>query len=225
MVAPSVGRGKEPLAQPSLSNRLSASIAHYLEPGIDWLARFIVHHWLLIANAMLFLFIALPFFAPILEAFGWHLPAKLIFIVYRPTCHQLPERSYFVMGHQVAICARCSSLYVAFWTVGIVYTIWAAIRPQRVPAWQAPPLWVIGVAAIPLAIDGITQLFGLRGSTNSLRTITGALVGAATAAVVYPYLHTGFREARKVWEISLLQQTALDQPCDDFDDWESHGKP
>ena len=131
MVAPSVGRGKDPLAQPSFSNRISATLAHFLEPGIDWLAGFIVLHWLLIANVMLFIFVALPFFAAILEALGWHLPARLIFIVYRPTCHQLPERSFFILGQQVAVCARCSAIYVAFWAIGMVYTVWAAVRPSR----------------------------------------------------------------------------------------------
>lgn len=211
MVAPPVGRGEAPLAQSSLSNRLSKSIAHYLEPGIEWIVSFIVHHWLLIANTMLFFFIALPFLAPILDATGFHLPARIIFIIYRPTCHQLPERSFWIAGHQVAICARCSSSYISFWVVGMIYTLWAAIRPHRVPAWKSPPLWVIGVAAIPMGLDGITQLFGFRASTNLLRAITGSLVGATAAAVIYPYMHSGFRQARQVWETNNLRSTCTEQ--------------
>jgi uncharacterized membrane protein len=211
MIAPPVGRGQDTLAQASLSNRLSKSIARYLEPGIEWIASFIVHHWLLISNTMLFFFIALPFLAPLLNATGFHLPAKIIFLIYRPTCHQLPERSFWVAGHQVAICARCSSIYVSFWVIGMTYALWATIYPSRIPAWKAPPLWAIGVAAIPLGLDGITQLFGFRTSTNLLRMITGSLVGATTAAVIYPYMHSGFKQARQVWETNNLRSTCTEQ--------------
>ena len=211
MIAPPVGRGQDSLAQASLSNRLSKSIASYLEPGIEWVVSFIVHHWLLLADTMLFFFIALPFLAPILNETGFHLPARIIFLIYRPTCHQLLERSFWVAGHQVAICARCSSIYVSFWAIGMAYALWATIYPSRIPAWKAPPLWAIGVAAIPMGLDGITQLFGFRTSTNLLRTMTGSLVGATAAAVIYPYMHSGFKQARQVWETNNLRSTDTEQ--------------
>jgi uncharacterized membrane protein len=214
VVAPSIGRGEDALAQTSLSDRLSRSIAHHLEPGIEWVVRLIVHHWLLIVNTMLFVFIVLPYLAPILDAAGLRLLAKIIFLAYRPTCHQLPERSFWIAGHQVAVCARCSSIYVSFWVVGMIYALWATIRPNRFPAWNPPPLWVIGAAAIPMGLDGVSQFFGFRVSTNSLRTLTGGLVGAATATVIYPYMQSGFRQAREVWEERLLDPTCADQRLD-----------
>jgi len=150
---------------------------------------------------MLFVFIALPFVAPVLEAFGLVLPARIIFLVYRLTCHQLPGRSFFIMGHQVAICARCSAIYLSFWSVGLIYSLGTLVWPKRVPVWQAPPLWTIAMAATPLAVDALTQLTGFRERTNLLRTITGSLPGAAAAAVMYPYMHAGFQQARQVWEM------------------------
>ena len=203
MAAPSVGRGKGSLAPSSSAGTLSEAVARYVEPGVSWLARFIISHWLLTANAMLFLFVGLPFLAPVLEAIGWTVPAKAIYLAYRPTCHQLPERSYFVHGHQVAVCARCSALYLSFLGGGLVYALVRVIRgSRRVPAWPKVPLWAVGCAVLPLAIDGTTQLLGLRESTNGWRTITGGLAGGVTAAFVYPYMHVGFAEARQVWEMA-----------------------
>jgi len=176
-----------------------------VEPAVEWLARLIIDHWLLIANAMLFVFIALPFAAPILEAIGLSLPARAIFLAYRVTCHQLPERSFFLMGHQVAICSRCSAIYLSFWGVGLFYALGTLVRPGKVPVWKSPPLWVIAIAAIPMAIDGLTQLSGLRESTNLLRTVTGGLPGAVAASVMYPYMHTGFKQAREVWEAGQVR--------------------
>lgn len=215
VVAPSVGRGEDPLAQPSLSNRLSTSIARCLEPGIEWVVSLIVHHWLLLVNTLLFIFITLPYLAPILDAAGLHLLARIIFLAYRPTCHQLPERSFWILGHQVAVCARCSSIYASFWVVGMLYALWATIRPSRTPAWNPPPLWVIGISAIPLGLDGISQFFGFRVSTNSLRTLTGTLVGATTATVIYPYIQSGFSQARRVWEEDRRYPAYADRRVDE----------
>lgn len=210
MVAPSVGRGKDSLAQPSLSNRLSRSIVRYVEPGVEWIARLVVYHWLFIANTMLFFFILLPFMAPVLEVVQLSLPAKIIFIVYRFTCHQLPERSFFIVGHQVAICARCSAIYLSFWGMGLVYALGTLFRRRKVPVWNAPPLWTIAIAAVPMAVDGVTQLLGFRDSTNLLRTITGGLPGAVAAIVIYPYMHSGFEQAREVWEAGQLRWSRED---------------
>jgi uncharacterized membrane protein len=41
--------------------------------------------------------------------------------------------------------------------------------------------WIVGCAALPMFIDGITQLTTLRESTNPLRIETGLLAGAAFA--------------------------------------------
>lgn len=199
MVAPSVGRGTPSLARVSFSRRLTERITPCLETAVEWLVAFIVHHWLLIANLTFFLFVAPPFLAPLLDAAGLHLPARIIYLVYRPTCHQLPERSFFIFGHQVAVCARCSALYVSFWGAGLAYALASAVWRVRVPVWRAPALRWVGVAAIPLAVDGLTQLVGLRTSTNWVRTITGVLTGGAAGAFVYPYMHLGFADARRVW--------------------------
>jgi len=41
-----------------------------------------------------------PFWAPVFMDVGWTVPAKVIYTVYRPACHQRPERSYFLGGPQ-----------------------------------------------------------------------------------------------------------------------------
>jgi uncharacterized membrane protein len=119
----------------------------------------------------------------------------VIYTVYRPTCHQLPERSFFLAGYKVAVCARCSALYVSFWSVGVLYGLARWIWPQRAPVWPAQALkWVL-IASAPLIVDGLTQLVGLHESTNVLRTVTGVLCGGAAAWFIYPNLHIGFQDA------------------------------
>lgn len=59
-------------------------------------------HWLLVFNLMVFLFVGLPFLAPVLMKTGATGPARAIYRVYSPLCHQLAFRSWFLFGEQAA---------------------------------------------------------------------------------------------------------------------------
>lgn len=48
----------------------------------------------------LFLYVGLPFMAPVFLNAGLNLPAKVIYTVYKPLCHQLAFRSWFLFGEQ-----------------------------------------------------------------------------------------------------------------------------
>jgi uncharacterized membrane protein len=47
---------------------------------------------------------------------------------------------------------------------------------------------------LPMAVDGLTQLVGLRESTPFLRTLTGSLFGIGSAWLVLTYIEASFRE-------------------------------
>ncbi|NIV39463.1 MAG: hypothetical protein GWN58_61660, partial [Anaerolineae bacterium] len=57
-------------------------------------------HWLILANLFWGLYVGLPFLAPVFMDAGLTVPAKAIYTIYRPACHQRPERSYFYGGPQ-----------------------------------------------------------------------------------------------------------------------------
>ncbi|MGC9335019.1 MAG: DUF2085 domain-containing protein [Anaerolineae bacterium] len=65
---------------------------------IFWLSK----HWLAVFNMLAFLYVGLPFLAPTLMHLGAERAAWLIYTVYRPLCHQLPQRSWFLFGPQLA---------------------------------------------------------------------------------------------------------------------------
>lgn len=67
---------------------------------VDRLARWLARHWLAVFNTIVAVFIGLPFLAPVLAQLGATGPARLIYTLYAPTCHQLPERSFFLFGPQ-----------------------------------------------------------------------------------------------------------------------------
>lgn len=151
-------------------------------------ASFIARHWLLLANVSVMLFIIpillYPYFISLDSPF-MHTIAGAIKTAYHGTCHQLPERSLFIFGYQMAVCSRCFAIYVSFLIGGIAFWL---IRNKLKP-WD---IKYYVLFCIPMAIDGFTQLFGFRESTNELRILTGGIFGLASALYIFPYLETIF---------------------------------
>lgn len=63
---------------------------------------FFSKHWLAIFNFMVFLYVGLPISAPILMENDLDRPARWIYAIYSPLCHQLAYRSWFLFGDQPA---------------------------------------------------------------------------------------------------------------------------
>jgi uncharacterized membrane protein len=83
--------------------RLPASgKAAQVSAAVDRLVAWVVRHWLAMFNAIIAIFVLLPFVAPVLMRLGATGPARAIYLVYSPTCHQLPERSFFLFGERSA---------------------------------------------------------------------------------------------------------------------------
>lgn len=136
-------------------------------------------HWLALTNGFLVVFASLPGLAPLLHAGGMAGSADAIVRAYSLVCHQLPGRSYFVAGYQMAYCERDTAIYAAMALCGIMW--WRFHR-------HLPRLhWGLFFALVmPMAVDGFSQLFGLRESTWELRTLTGALFGLACVWFGFP---------------------------------------
>jgi len=59
-------------------------------------------HWLAVFNSLAFLYVGLPVLAPVLMNAGLESPARAIYTVYSPLCHQMTQRSFFLFGEQTA---------------------------------------------------------------------------------------------------------------------------
>ena len=60
----------------------------------------ITQHYLALINGIVFIYVGLPFLAPTLMKIGAELPAKIIYTIYSPLCHQFAFRSFFLFGEQ-----------------------------------------------------------------------------------------------------------------------------
>jgi len=149
--------------------------------------------------------------------------AQLMYAAFAPTCHQLTSRSncLFVSsadrsysfgdcmesdslsytkadaieyedktGYKLPVCSRDVAIYLAM-------LLGALALPfvRRVEGEEWPNKWLLVAACIPIAIDGGTQLIGLRESSNALRMATGAIVGFALPFYIVPMLNS-------IWSIA-----------------------
>jgi len=59
-------------------------------------------NWVAYFNLLVAVYIGLPILAPILMKTGATAPAQIIYTIYRPMCHQMASRSFFLFGEQIA---------------------------------------------------------------------------------------------------------------------------
>ncbi|MEJ5199696.1 MAG: DUF2085 domain-containing protein [Anaerolineae bacterium] len=78
----------------------TAGRAAQMAAAVDRLVAWLTRHWLALFNTITAVFVGLPFVAPLLMHLGATGPARLIYRLYQFTCHQLPERSFFLFGAQ-----------------------------------------------------------------------------------------------------------------------------
>jgi uncharacterized membrane protein len=70
--------------------------------GLNKIVYWFSQHWLAVFNALIFLYVAIPFAAPALMRTGLEPAANVIYRVYSPLCHQLTFRSWFLFGEEAA---------------------------------------------------------------------------------------------------------------------------
>lgn len=138
--------------------------------------------WLV--SALTMLSIALLIVVAPLSAAGAHDRVALtIYGAFAVLCHQLPERSYFIAGHKLAVCSRCTGLYAGFVFTMLIYPL---VRPLRSVVWPRRE-WLI-LAAVPMAIDFSLTFFGVWENTHTSRLLTGILLGSVAVFYVMPGL-------------------------------------
>lgn len=92
-------------------------------------------------------------------------------LLFRLLCHGIPTRCLQLFDTPMPICARCTGIYLGMLAGVVAFFVlpWLEERTLRVAMY---------LAALPMAVDGITQALGFRESTNELRIATGLTAAA-----------------------------------------------
>ncbi len=103
----------------------------------------------------------------------------VVFPIGHFICHQRPERSFFFHGHQLAVCARCTGLYL-----GAALAAPLAIS-LAVPLTGARARGILALAAIPTALTWVLEFAGLVPFSNLSRFLAGLPLGCVAAWLVF----------------------------------------
>lgn len=104
----------------------------------------------------------------ILGNFLWNLGYSL--------CHQLPERSFYIDGYQLPMCARDTGTFVGF----LMVFLYGAVRKRYLYS-ALPDRFIIGatiIGTILYVFDGLSSYVGIRDTSNAFRLTTGLMLGA-----------------------------------------------
>ncbi|HEX9934586.1 MAG TPA: DUF2085 domain-containing protein, partial [bacterium] len=53
---------------------------------------------------------------------------------FGPVCHQIPERSFKILGYPLAVCARCTGVYVGFLLGAIAFPAFQRKKTVKTPS-------------------------------------------------------------------------------------------
>lgn len=134
----------------------------------------------LISTVVVFAIVSLIVIAPLTTDTHGQL-ATSIYGGFAVVCHQLAERSYFILGHKLAVCSRCTGLYAGFALTLLLYPL---LRPLRSVDWP-PPVWLV-LSAVPMTIDFGLTFLGIWENTHTSRFLTGLLLGSVSVFYVMP---------------------------------------
>ena len=137
------------------------------------------------AYVIVLLSVLVWFTAIILPAF-WQSQGNLVaaFVlrkIFAPFCHQKVERAFFLWDYPLAVCARCTGIYLGVVLGSVIYPLIRDYRRSDVPATK-----YLIMALSPTTIDFLLKIFHIWENTHLSRAITGIIAGIAIAFYVVP---------------------------------------
>lgn len=91
----------------------------------------------------------------------------------RMGCHQMPERSLFIRGYQLPVCARCTGVILGELIAIILLLCGVGL-----------PIYVSAALLIPMGVDWGLQFCGILPSDN-IRRLASGLLGGAGLTYIY----------------------------------------
>ncbi len=107
--------------------------------------------------------------------------SSILYRFFDPICHQIDGRSFHLFGFPLAVCSRCSSIYIAFLAGTLLYPLIYDIRRPVMPSRA-----LLLLALLPMLFDAAAGFLGIYDVTFLTRTLTGALFGLLLPLFIIP---------------------------------------
>jgi uncharacterized membrane protein len=120
---------------------------------------------------------------PVAKAAGSTALVSPIYSFFSLLCHQQADRSFHLLGEQLAVCSRCFGVYLGLVAGFAIYPLWRSIDEIQ----SLPRVWLF-LSIIPITIDWSLTFFGIWENNHASRFITGLILGIACAVFIIPAL-------------------------------------
>ena len=90
------------------------------------------------------------------------------------SCHKDPNRSFFWKGKQFPVCARCTGIHIGYMSLFLFLFQLIYIN-----------FFLSILMILPTIIDGLTQAYFKRESTNIFRVISGFIAGLGVMSLTH----------------------------------------
>ena len=121
------------------------------ESWADRLVYGFMRHWLALILTAMLIFVSVPFLAPVAMHLGWSGVGNLIYFLYSPFCHQLPQRSWFLFGDKLT------------YTLGEIAQVYPHLEAWQLRRFTGEPGmgWKVAWSDRMISFYFLTPVFGL----------------------------------------------------------------
>ena len=116
--------------------------------------------------------------APIFADFKIYALADKIRFLYANSCHQQPDRSFWIFGYPIALCCRCYGVYFSTF----MYGIFVVIRKIKLH-------WKIFFSILSVVLVDIFLNLKIIDTGNIIRFLVGILIGILFIDGLYKLLN------------------------------------
>lgn len=150
--------------------------------GIDAARRQAFNVWS-IALTVVVVWVLLIVIPPVFAANGQTSFSSPLYLFFSNLCHQMPDRSFHILEHQLAVCSRCFGVYFGLVLGLAIYPLWR--RVENID--PLPRIWLFA-SMVPIGIDWSLGMLDIWQNNHASRFITGLILGVGCATYIMPAL-------------------------------------
>jgi len=124
--------------------------------------------------------------APILQKIYGHPAGEQIYSFFWHICHQYPTRSFWVLDHPLAICARCTGGYMGVSLAALILYFDTNLENENFKKIREQRFFFGALFLLIGVLDGLCQALGFYDSGNLARFLSGLIGGAGVFLFIYP---------------------------------------
>lgn len=99
-------------------------------------------------------------------------------------CHQNPQRTLFIAGIPLPLCARDTGIYLGIFIVLVYCLVRGRMKADAVPSTRISI--VLALLMVPMMVDAVTSYISIRKTDNITRLVTGIFFGMSLAILLIP---------------------------------------